>query len=372
MAQIERSSTTRSASHRTRQASLAPLRMLVLCALAAACNLAPPPAQAVVPLVLGLGKQILQNMIFNGVKMQLIGTLAQQGCKGAALVSLFSQAEQTALLKRGPSGFSGVQTARAGGAEMAGPVGRLPPTSAAPTASPLGRSTPQGGGFLGGLMNKLRQVPGGDSTPTAAPEAAPEGGSTSGAAAAPSDFKPLDQGKRPGVLVVSKANPDATELLYRMQEQRAQSGMAPSRGTLTPEQMQKSAAVMDQMQDAMAHPLSRAETLTVFDELQGMGMLTADMHAQARECILLAPESAAQAIGGSGAMFKSVVLPALGDMQARLAALPPDQQQQLVDQLSQALREAKPADRKAFRDGLGAGFFPPAVLHQLRARGALD
>jgi hypothetical protein len=174
------------------------------------------------------------------------------------------------------------------------------------------------------------------------------------------------------MLVVSKANPDANELLYRMQEQRAQMGMAPSRGTLTPEQMQKSAAVMGQMQDAMAHPLSRAETLTVFDDLQGMGMLTADMHAQARECILLAPESAAQAIGGSGAMFKSVLLPALGDMRARLAALPPDQQQQLADELSQALREAKPADRKAFREGLGAGFFPPAVLQQLRARGALD
>lgn len=350
-------------------------RMLVLGALATACNLAPPSALAVVPLMLGLGKQILQNMIINGVKMQLIGTLAQQGCKGAALVSLFSQAEQTALFKHGPPGLGSAKMSSTAGAAMPSPVGgAFPSPSATPTPSPLGRSpSPPGGGFLGAMMDKLRSGLAGGSSPAAPPaEAAADSGSTAAAATSPSDLKPLDQGKRAGILTVSKANPDANELLFRMQEQRSQLGMAPSRGTLTPEQMQKSAAVMDQMQEAMAHPLSRAETLGVFDELQGMGMLTEDMHAQARECILLAPESAAQAIGGTGAMFKSVLLPQLAEMRGRLAALPPDQQQQLADELSRALREAKPADRKAFREGLGAGFFAPAVLQQVRARGALD
>jgi hypothetical protein len=33
-----------------------------------------------------------------------------------------------------------------------------------------------------------------------------------------------------------------------------------------------------------------------------------------------------------------------------------------------ALNSASPADRKAFFDGLGAGFFPPAVVEQVRAR----
>src|SRR5262245_34161147 len=49
------------------------------------------PVHGALPLVAGLGKQLLQNLIFDGVKSQLIGSLAGSlGCKGAAVASLMS------------------------------------------------------------------------------------------------------------------------------------------------------------------------------------------------------------------------------------------------------------------------------------------
>jgi hypothetical protein len=70
----------------------------------------------------------------------------------------------------------------------------------------------------------------------------------------------------------------------------------------------------------MVHPLSRAETLEVFDQLRGVGMLPDDMYSEARDCIMLADESASQSIGGTGAMFKSVVLPQRMDIALPLPA----------------------------------------------------
>jgi hypothetical protein len=362
-------------------------QVFVVLAVAAGCNLAPTLAQAVLPLMAGLGKQILQNMIFGGVKTQLIGSLAQQGCKGAALVSLFSQAEQTALFKHGPPALGGAKMTPAGGTSMPSPAGMTMPSPAAGMTmpSPAGMAMPSpdgmtsgspgsrtivarggaaGGGFLGGMMDKLRSGLGGSTAPPPADAAAP---ADAGAAASPAEPKPPDQGKRLAAPVLGKSGPDMTEALQRVQEQRTHFVGAAGQPATTPEQMQSAAALMGQMQDAMAHPLTRAETLGVFDELHGMGMLTDAMHAEARDCILLAPPSASQAIGGTGAMFKTMLLP-----RGRLATLPPDQQQQLADELSQALREAKPSDRKAFREGLGKGFLPPPVLERVRAGGALD
>lgn len=255
-------------------------------------------ALAVLPLLAaGLGKQIIQNMIINEVKGHLIGALAQQGCKGAKLISLYSEAERLNLLKSGRAGLTG---------------GMMPPGGL-----PRGMVPPAGAMAPG--MPGMQAMPGG---------------------------------------------PNMAELMARMQQQAGGGGPA-----MTPEQLQQASQLMGQMQDAMSHPLTRAETLDVFGQLRDMGMLPADMYAEARDCILLADESASQSIGASGALFKAVVLPQLVDLRAKLAALPPEQRAQLADQLSLALNEASAADRQAFREGLGRGLIPPDVIQNVGGQG---
>ena len=127
-------------------------------------------------------------------------------------------------------------------------------------------------------------------------------------------------------------------------------------------------AILGQIQDSMAKPLSRSETRAVFDELAQLGVLTPDLHNQINECILLAPPSADKSLGQAGAMFKSTVLPQLRSTKVQLTTLPPEQQLQLVDEMSQALEEADPHDRKAFFDGLGQGFFPQFVVDGVKAK----
>jgi hypothetical protein len=51
-----------------------------------------------------------------------------------------------------------------------------------------------------------------------------------------------------------------------------------------------------------------------------------------------------------------------------MASASPEEQKQLADGMVDALNSASPADRKAFFDGLGLGFFPPAVVDQVRAQ----
>lgn len=274
--------------------------------LAAAITLAAPGAQAVLPLVAGLGRQILQNMIFGQVKAQLIGTLTQSGCKGARLAGMIAQAGHAPALP----GLGG---------------------GALPTGLP-------GLGNLAGVAG----VAGGAG-------AAMQAGGPSGA---------------------GMAAPSPEQLAAMMAGTR---GMGPAgMPTASPEALERSSAMLGQMQAAMAQPLSRAETLEVFGELRSLGLLDDAMLAETRDCVLLAPESASAGIGGTGALFKTMLLPRLVETRARLAALPPEQQQQLAEQIAEALREASPADRRAFRDGFGAGFIPPAVVQQLRERGALD
>jgi hypothetical protein len=289
-------------------------------------------ALAVLPLLAaGLGKQIIQNMIMSEVKSHLIGTLARQGCKGAKLIALFSEAERLNLTKTGAAGLAG---------------GMMPPTGMARGGIPPG-------------------MPGG------IPGAMPGGAGGGAALAPPSGMMGIGRGGGPGIVSGGQAGfngpsgPDLAALMARMQQQAGGRGQQ-----MTPEQLQQVSQMMGQMQQSMSHPLSRTETLEVFEQLKGMGMLPDDMYSEARDCIMLADESALQGIGSTGAMFKSVVLPQLVEMKSKLAALPPEQREQLADQLSQALREATPSDRKAFREGLGKGFFPPEVIEKIGKQGA--
>lgn len=153
-----------------------------------------------------------------------------------------------------------------------------------------------------------------------------------------------------------------TRMIMAMQQQTGGPAMSP-------EQAAQAQQTLGGIQEAMAHPLSRAETLEVFDELGKLGVLTESMRSEARDCILLAPPGAGdQAVGQSGAMLKAVVLPQLVSTKAKFAALGPDEQDQLAQGMAEALRDAQPSDRAAFLEGLGQGYFPAAVVAKVRAQ----
>jgi hypothetical protein len=86
------------------------------------------PALGVLPVLAALGKQIVQNMLIDGVKSQLIGSLAQSGCKGAALASMLAGSPGRSL-----GGMLG------GGALGGGTVpGGMPQLPTGPTTSSMG------------------------------------------------------------------------------------------------------------------------------------------------------------------------------------------------------------------------------------------
>jgi hypothetical protein len=137
---------------------------------------------------------------------------------------------------------------------------------------------------------------------------------------------------------------------------------------MSPEQMAMVQKTMGQMQGAMSQPLSREETKAVFDEMAEMGLLTEKMRDEAKDCITYAPPGSGDSLGAAGAMLKTTVLPAARQAKERMAAATPEEQRQLADGMVDALNSASAADRKAFLDGLGAGFFPAPVVEQVRAR----
>ena len=146
-----------------------------------------------------------------------------------------------------------------------------------------------------------------------------------------------------------------------MQQQNGQARMSP-------EQMVMVQKAMGQMQGAMSQPLSREETKAVFDEMAELGLLTDSMRSEAKDCITYAAPGTGDSIGAAGAMLKNTVLPAARQAKERMAAATPEEQKQLADGMVEALHSASAADRKAFFDGMGLGFFPAPVVEQVRAR----
>ena len=344
----------------------------------------PAASLAVVPLLVLLGHRVIKDMVLNQVKGQLIGSLAGMGCKGARLAGLIAEAGTT---HGGPGGLK-----LPGG--LAGSMGR----NAA--AGPGGLAGAMGGGARGGLTEAVAGgAPGGgaaargigDGIAAGAVRGAVEGGAE-GLAGKMSPGGKLGGGIMGGILgklagkvkppipgpslghapggMPVMAAPEGTRptLSQAMDEVRRQQPGTGTGASLTPEQSERADEAMGQMDEAMSHPLSRAETLEVFDELAGLGVLTDSMRTEARECILLAPPGSDQAVGTSGAMLKAVVLPNLRQVKARLANLAPEEEDQLAEGVVQALHESSGSDRKQFREGLGAGFFPPAVMEKVRAR----
>jgi hypothetical protein len=150
--------------------------------------------------------------------------------------------------------------------------------------------------------------------------------------------------------------------------QKAMEMMQQQGRQMTPEQQMMMKNAMAQMQGAMAQPLSREETAAVFDDLADIGMINDKMRSEAKDCIALAPPGSGDQVGAAGALLKNTVIPAARQAKERMASASPEEQKQLADGMVDALDSASAADRKAFFDGLGAGFFPPAVVEQVRTR----
>lgn len=281
-------------------------------ALAAAVLMGGAPVHAVLPLIAGLGKQIVQHMLIDGVKSQLMGSLSGMGCKGAALASVLAGGK---------------------GALMPGLPG-----AAMPPGMPSGMSMPAGMPMPGALpgAGEARSIP------------AARGGV--GILNAPPGTDPRTM--------------DMSHLMAMAQQQMGGRGMA----TMTPEQMAQVNASMAAMQQAMAQPLSRSETLEVFDELAALGVMTPAMQSEVHDCVTLAPPSVTASLGMSGAMVKNMMLPQLRAAHERMANLQPEEREQLANEIAQAMKDASPADRKAFQEGFGTGFFPPDVVSAVKAQ----
>ena len=235
------------------------------------------PGSAQAPtMVASLGKQILQNLVFGSLKGELFASLADMGCKGAAVAGLAAGAS---------SGRAGVSQAMSSHARA-------------------------GAGGPGAGMGAM--------------------------------------------------DPAMMQKAMEMMQQQGR--------TMTPEQQAMMQNAMVQMQGAMAKPLSRDETKAVFDDLADLGLINDKMRSEAKDCVTYAPPGSGDQLGSAGALIRNTMIPAARDAKTRMAAASPEEQKQLADGMVEALNAAAPADRKAFFDGLGLGFFPAPVVEQVRAR----
>jgi len=159
---------------------------------------------------------------------------------------------------------------------------------------------------------------------------------------------------------------DLSRLAATMQ-QRAGAQMA-GLPPMLPEDAAQMQTAMVAMQQAMAQPLSPAESRAVFDELGTLGVMTPAMQSEVRDCLALAGPAAAPQVGMTAAMMKHMVLPKLREARQQMAELSPEQREQMASEIAQAMNDASPEDRKAFAEGFGVGFFPPEVVELLRAK----
>jgi hypothetical protein len=264
-------------------------RAALIAAIVAAALATSLPSHAVLPVVAALGKQFLKDMLIDGVKSQLIGSLAGMGCKGAATASLL--------------------------ASTGNPRAALSGALAVPGAMPT---------------------------------------------------MPAGMPAMPAMAAGGRAMDPAQANVAMQQLMGSRAGAMPAMPAMSPDQAAQMAHAMQAMQQAMAQPLSRAETLQVFDEMSDLGLLSPAMRAEARDCVTLAPPGAN--VGMAGAMLKNMMLPQLRTARETMASLTPEERTQLADEIVEGLKEASPEDRKTFQDGFGLGFFPPDVVERVKTK----
>ncbi len=289
--------------------------------LAVSITLFPSTSGAVLPVM--FGPEILQNVIFGQVRNQMIGSLGNMGCKGHGLAGLIASA------KAFTSPVSGFSRGMSGGF---------------PSGMPGGGSGSMSGGGMNMPGPGMAMPNGIDSTAKSASMHAANANGIPTATEAQAE------------VVTANGMPDPAVLSQMMGRQ------------MSPDQAAQMQRAMSAMQEAIRHPLSRSETIEVFDQLADMGLMTNEMRGEVRDCIMLAPPGSENAVGVSSAMVKTMVLPKLRDAKQRLNSLTPEEQSQLTDGIVDALQHASAKDRNQFLDGFGEGFFPAAVVEKVRAK----
>ena len=120
------------------------------------------------------------------------------------------------------------------------------------------------------------------------------------------------------------------------------------------------------LQQAMGAPLSPLETIATIDEMREIGILSAAMSTELKECLLVLPQSA-PAMGMAMGMMKPM-LPQFREARDEMRALSPTEQDELAATLAQEFDKVPAADRKRMLTELGGGLFPPRVVETLTRR----
>ena len=289
-------------------------------AFAAALALIPVAALPAPPEAATIGKDVLKNVILGDLRTQLSAALGEMGCRGTSLAGVSGKA-------------SPARPAAGGMPEAAGGSGAS--SAPAPGGMPRPAGLPSAGGNI-------------------MPKAAGSAESIAAARAA----QPTSAAQGIG------ANVDPAMLALMMAMMQSQSGGG-SAGSADDAGMKGMVAAIEQ---AMAKPLSRAETATVFSELAALGIITPAMAVEARDCVMQAPPAAVEAAGIAGSILKNVLLPRLAAARTRLSNLSPAEQDALVEAMIVELRNAPAADRSVFLDGYGRGFYPATIVERIRSR----
>ena len=260
------------------------------------------PGQAIAPVLALLGKQLLQDMVMTTAKSMLMNSLSGMGCKGTALAN--------AINSFGSVKGGGLGALR--GLPGAAGVGGMPAMPAVP-----GMLT--GSGMTG--MTGMAGMPG--------------MGGMSGMSGLPPDMA----AQMAGMLA----------------------GMMPG-GGLDAEQSENIA----ELQRLMGAPLSPLETVATISEMSEIGLLSAAMSTELKECLLLLPQSA-PAMGMAMGMMKPM-LSQFREARDEMRALSPLEQDELAASLAEELDKLPAADRKRMLTELGGGLFPPRVVETLTRR----
>jgi len=119
------------------------------------------------------------------------------------------------------------------------------------------------------------------------------------------------------------------------------------------------------LQQAIAQPLSPAETLAAIDELSELGLFPNSMRAELGECMALMPQ-AAPPLGMAMGMLKPMI-PQLRQAREQLHALSPEEQDEVGVALAEELRAQPAGERATMLEQLDAGFFPARVRQATKA-----
>lgn len=152
------------------------------------------------------------------------------------------------------------------------------------------------------------------------------------------------------------------EMAARMSAMMRGAGGLPPGMALSPEQ----AAMMAGVQQAMAQPLSPAETHATIDALFELGFLPRPVQVELRQCMVLVPATV-PALGMAMGMLRPV-LPELRQAHQQLRALSPQEQDEVAEAMAQEMRPLLDEERAAVVEHLDSGFFPPRIAAGVKRR----